>query len=34
LTKIRRHIGNFVFTAGINDTGNMLFTGVNDTGDK
>jgi hypothetical protein len=32
-TKICGDIRNFVFIAGINDTGDKLFTGVNDTGD-
>ncbi len=30
----RGYIRNFVFIAGVNKTGDMLFTGVNDTGDK
>ncbi len=33
-TKIRRDIQNFVFIAGVNDTGDELFTGDNDTGDE
>jgi hypothetical protein len=33
-TKIRRGIHNFVFIAGVNDTGDELFTGVNDTVDE
>ncbi len=32
-TKIRGDIRNFVFIAGVNDTGDKLFTGVNDTSD-
>jgi hypothetical protein len=32
--KIRGDIRNFVFIAGFVDTSDMLFTGVNDTGDK
>jgi hypothetical protein len=32
--KIRGDIHNFVFVAGVNDTGNELFTGVNDTGNE
>jgi hypothetical protein len=33
-TKIRGDTRHFVFIAGVNDTGDELFTGVNDTGDK
>jgi hypothetical protein len=33
-TKICEDIHNFVFIAGINDTGDKLFTGVSYTGDK
>jgi hypothetical protein len=33
LMKIREDIHNFVFIAGVNDTGDELFTGVNDTVD-
>jgi hypothetical protein len=31
--KIRGRIRKFVFSAGVNETGNKLFSGVNDTGD-
>jgi hypothetical protein len=33
-TKIRGDIRNFVFITSVNDKGNKLYTGVNDTGDK
>jgi hypothetical protein len=33
-TKIRGDIHNFVFMTGVVDTGNKLFTGANDTGDR
>jgi hypothetical protein len=33
-TKICGDIHNFVFIASINNAGDKLFTGVNDTGDK
>ncbi len=32
--KIRGDIHNFVFMTGVVDTGNKLFVGVNDTGDR
>ncbi len=32
--EIRGDIGNFVFTAGVSDTGEQLITGVIDTGHK
>jgi hypothetical protein len=31
--KIHEDIHNFVFIAGVNDTGDNLFTGINDAGD-
>ncbi len=33
-SKIREDILEWMFIAGVNDTGDKLFTGVNDTGDK
>jgi hypothetical protein len=33
-SKIRGDIHNFVFIAGVNDTGDKLVIGVNSTGDK
>ncbi len=33
-TKVCGDIRNFVFVAGINDTGDKLLTGVSDTGDN
>jgi hypothetical protein len=33
-TKIRGDIRNFVFITGVNDTGDKLFTGATNTGEK
>jgi hypothetical protein len=33
-SKIRGDIRELMFIAGVNDTGEKLFSGVNDTGDK
>ncbi len=32
--KIRGDIREWIFIAGVNDTGDQLFSGVNDTGEK
>ncbi len=33
-SKIRKDIREWIFIAGVVDTGNKLFSGVNDTGEK